>query len=86
MPTLVVFAGDCAQTRLRVPLSERFQVHAEYFGLMSQKRSSDFSNHFFSPGMHYLITPNLEVGLRLGWGLNQQTAPFFTNVGFGWRF
>jgi hypothetical protein len=36
--------------------------------------------------MHYLITPNLEVGLRLGWGLNEQSAAFFTNVGFGWRF
>jgi hypothetical protein len=73
-------------TVLRVPLGERFQVHAEYFGLMSQNRSSDFSRHFFSPGMHYLITPNLELGVRVGWGLNQQTAPFFTNVGFGLRF
>jgi hypothetical protein len=36
--------------------------------------------------MHYLITPNLEVGLRLGWGLTNRTAPFFSNVGFGWRF
>jgi hypothetical protein len=71
---------------LRVPLGERFQVHAEYFGLVSQNRASDFSHHFFSPGMHYLITPNLEVGLRLGWGLNEQSARFFSNVGFGWRF
>jgi hypothetical protein len=71
---------------LRVPLGERFQVHAEYFGQMSQGRTSDFSHHFFSPGMHYLVTPDLEVGVRVGWGLNEQTARFFSNVGFGWRF
>ena len=73
-------------TVLRMPLTERFQVHAEYFGQISQGRQSEFSHHFFSPGMHYLITPNLELGLRVGWGLNEQTARFFSNVGFGWRF
>ena len=73
-------------TVLRVPLGERFQVHAEYFSQISQGRQSDFSRHFFSPEMHYLLTPNLEVGLRVGWGLNEQTARFFSNVGFGWRF
>ncbi len=73
-------------TILRVLLGERFQVHAEYFGLFSQNRTSNFSQNYFSPGMHYLITPNLEVGLRLGWGLNEQAARFFSNVGFGWRF
>lgn len=73
-------------TVLRVPLGERFQVHAEYFGLFSQNRSSNFSQSYFSPGMHYLITPNLEFGLRLGWGLTHQSAAFFSNVGIGWRF
>jgi hypothetical protein len=73
-------------TVLRVPLGERFQVHAEYFGQVSQDRINNFSHHFFSPGMRYLITPNLEVGLRVGWGLNEQSARFFSNVGLGWRF
>jgi hypothetical protein len=73
-------------TVLRMPLGERFQVHAEYFGQFSENRSSNFARSFFSPGMHYLITPNLEVGVRVGWGLNEQTARFFSNVGFGWRF
>jgi hypothetical protein len=36
--------------------------------------------------MHYLVTPNLELGLRVGWGLNDQTARFFSNVGIGLRF
>jgi hypothetical protein len=73
-------------TVLRMPLTERFQVDGEYFGQVSQGRQSEFSHHFFSPGMRYLVTTNLELGLRIGWGLNEQTARFFSNVGFGWRF
>jgi hypothetical protein len=73
-------------TVLRVPLGERFQIHSEFFGLFSEDRASNFSRVFFSPGMHYLITPNWEVGLRLGWGLTSQSSPFFSNVGFAWRF
>ena len=38
-------------TVLRVPLGQRFQVHAEYFGQISQDRPSSFSHHFFSPGI-----------------------------------
>jgi hypothetical protein len=71
---------------LRVPLGERFQVHSEFFGLFSEDRASNFSRVFFSPGMHYLVTPNLELGIRVGWGLTEQSARFFSNVGFGWRF
>jgi hypothetical protein len=41
---------------------------------------------FVSPGCHYNFTPNLELGLRLGWGLTEEAANFFVNTGFGWRF
>ena len=71
---------------LRMPIGERFQVHSEFFGQFSEDRTSNFSRLFYSPGMHYLVTPNLELGLRLGWGLTDQSARFFSNVGFGWRF
>jgi outer membrane putative beta-barrel porin/alpha-amylase len=71
---------------LKVPLGERWSVHGEYFGLFSQDKAQDFSRHYFSPGIHYLVTPNLEVGVRVGWGLNEQASRFFSNVGFGLRF
>ncbi len=80
------FEAWSPSTVLRMPLGERFQVHAEYFGLFSQNRASNYSQNYFSPGIHYLITPNLEIGLRLGWGLNEQSAAFFSNVGFGFQF
>lgn len=71
---------------LRKTLAERWNVHGEYFGHFSQDRRDNFQKHFFSPGVHYLITPNIEVGVRVGWGLNDQASRFFSNAGIGWRF
>jgi hypothetical protein len=71
---------------LKVPLGERWNVHGEYFGLFSQDKAEDTVRHYFSPGVHFLVTPDLEVGVRVGWGLNDQSARFFCNTGLGWRF
>lgn len=71
---------------LRKSLDERWNVHAEYFGHFSQNKEHEFVHHMFSPGIHYLITPDIELGLRVGWGLNDQTARFFSNIGIGCRF
>ena len=71
---------------LRKTLADRWNVHAEYFGHFTANKNEDTVHHVFSPGVHYLITPNMELGLRVGWGLNDQTAPFFSNVGIGCRF
>ncbi len=71
---------------LRKTLAERWNVHAEYFSHFSQDRADNFAKHFVSPGVHYLITPNIEIGVRLGWGLNYESPRFFSNVGLGWRF
>lgn len=71
---------------LRVPLGERWAAHVEYFGLMTSGRERNATKHFLSPGVHFLPTPDFELGVRLGWGLNDQSARFFANAGFGWRF
>jgi hypothetical protein len=71
---------------LKAPVGERFNAHVEYFGLFSQGRAQDYVKHFISPGFHYLVTEDLEVGVRVGWGLNDQSARFFVNVGGGVRF
>lgn len=73
-------------TVLKVPVGEDWKAHIEYFGIFSDGREVESSQHYLSPGAHYLITPNLEVGCRVGWGLNDQAANFFSNVGFGWRY
>jgi hypothetical protein len=73
-------------TVVKVPIGEKWKAHAEYFGVFSQGRATESTQHFFSPGIHYLITPNLEIGIRVGWGLNDQSPHFFSNVGGGVRF
>ena len=73
-------------TVIKVPVGERWKAHAEYFGIFSDGREEETSQHFFSPGAHYLVTPASEIGFRVGWGLNDQSPRFFSNVGFGLRF
>jgi hypothetical protein len=71
---------------LRVPLSECLNVQGEYFGLFATHRAGDFSRHYVSPGVNYLLSEDVEFGVRVGWGLNDQSARFFTNTGIGVRY
>jgi hypothetical protein len=73
-------------TVLKIPLGERWKVHAEYFGVFSDNRADETVQNFFSPGAHYLVTSNLEIGVRVGWGLNDEAPNFFSNAGLGWRY
>jgi hypothetical protein len=73
-------------TVLKVPLGERWAAHAEYFSIISDGSEADVTKHYLSPGVHYLVTPNFEIGTRMGWGLNDEAANYFVNVGAGVRF
>jgi len=73
-------------TVLKIPIGDKWAVHGEYFGVFSQGRARDSSQNYFSPGVHYLVTSDLEIGIRVGWGLSQDSANFFSNIGFGWRY
>ncbi len=71
---------------LKVPVTEQWNIHSEYFGLFSDGRFDEKNGQYFSPGLHYLISPDLEIGVRTGWGLSNDAADFFTNAGLGLRF
>ncbi len=71
---------------LKVPVHEKWNAHLEYFGIWSDQKEADESTQYVSPGLHYLITPDLEIGVRVGWGLNSTSSAFFSNVGAGLRF
>ena len=73
-------------TVVKIPVGRRWKAHAEYFGIFTDGREAETDQHFFSPGAHYLINSDLEIGLRVGWGLNDASANFFSNAGLGWRF
>jgi hypothetical protein len=71
---------------LRVPVSERSTIHGEYFGSFTRGKEVDKQQHFLSAGGSYLITPDIEIGVRGGPGLNNDAARWFVNAGIGWRF
>lgn len=71
---------------LKVPVHEKWTVHGEYFGIFTDGKASNANPQYLSPGINYLITPDVEVGIRTGWGLNQDAANFFSNIGLGVRF
>jgi hypothetical protein len=73
-------------TVLKVPLGERFKAHVEYFGVFTDHRADETVQHFVSPGVHYLVNEDLEIGVRVGWGLNDEAPRFFSNVGLGYRY
>jgi hypothetical protein len=71
---------------LKVPVTERINSHIEYFGIFTSHKERNTQAQYISPGMHYLVTPNFEIGYRLGWGLTDDAARFFVNTGIGYRF
>lgn len=71
---------------LKIPVMERWAAHAEYFALVTEGKANNRNQQYFSPGVHYLINPNCEVGVRVGWGLTEDAASFFSNVGIGLQF
>ncbi|MEW4570673.1 transporter [Tautonia sp. JC769] len=82
------FALWAPSTVLRIPFGreKRWFTHVEYFSVMSQDKDGDFSKQFIDTGLHYLITPNFEVGSVVAFGINDQTQGVLVNVGFGVRF
>ena len=71
---------------LRAPVTERLELHAEWFGSYTQGLEQNTQQPFFSPGFHYGITQRVEIGLRVGWGLAAQAAPFFSDAGIAIQY
>lgn len=71
---------------LRMPITDAWEVHAEWFGNYTQGLPENTRQPFFSPGTHYVIGKNIEIGLRVGWGLTDQAAPFFSDAGLAIRY
>lgn len=73
-------------TVLRAEVAENWFAHVEYFGVFTDGPAEELSQSYVSPGVHYLVTQDVEVGVRVGWGIGGDAANFFSNFGVGLRF
>ncbi len=64
----------------------RAKAHVEYFGLFSDGRGENYQQHYIGPGIHFLITPDIEIGTRVFWGMGEDSAEFICLSGAGVRF
>ena len=71
---------------LRIQVSERLEVHAEWFGSWTEGLADNTVQPFAGPGTHFMLTPTFEIGCRMGWGLTRDAAGYFVDTGVGWRF
>ena len=71
---------------VKIPVGARWNVHAEYFGIFTSAKEIPLNIQCASFGGHVLATENLEIGLRVGWGLNDTSPTFFSNMGIGLRY
>jgi len=71
---------------IRLPVTDRWEVHGEWFCNWSDGLEDEQVRPFLGPGTHFLIAPNLEIGCRMGWGLTQDAASYFVDSGLAWRF
>ena len=71
---------------LRIPLTERMEVHAEWFGTWSEGLANESVQQYVGPGGHFMLSPRLELGCRMGWGLSSDAAGYYVDTGIGWTF
>lgn len=83
---LQTFNRWAPSTVLKYEFIEDWNAHIEYFGIYTQGRDEEVSQSYISPGVHHLITPNFEAGVRVGWGVSDDAANFFSNFGIGLRY
>lgn len=73
---------------VRIPFGERRRwfTHLEYFSLNSSGKEDNFAAQVVDTGLHWIPTPNSEVGFLIGTGLNRDSPEMLVNVGIAFRF
>jgi hypothetical protein len=71
---------------LGAKLGRRSTAYFEWFGIWSKNRREELDLSFLNVGIDYLITNNVLLDFRVGWGLTQQSDDLFAGVGGGLRF
>lgn len=73
-----------ASLSLGLSLTDRIGTYFEYFGFYPAAPGMDCA-HSLDGGFTYLITENLQIDVRTGFGLNDEADDFFTGIGVSFR-
>jgi hypothetical protein len=66
--------------------TKRTTLFYEWYVLMFTSAADNRPTHFMDGGVLYLVTPNMQLDLRAGFGLSGRPDDFFTGAGFSVRF
>jgi Putative MetA-pathway of phenol degradation len=67
-------------------MNKRTTLFYEWYVLMFTNAVDNRPTHFMDGGILYLLTPNMQLDLRAGFGLSGRPDDFFTGAGYSVRF
>ena len=67
-------------------LADDARMYVEWYGLFPHGAADVRPQHYGDLGLAWFLTPNLEVDVRIGIGLNESADDYFTGAGGGIRF
>jgi hypothetical protein len=67
-------------------LTKKLEVFAEWDAFYPTAGASPASRHYAVGGVVYFVTPNLQLDIRAGVGLNHNSNDFLAGVGFAARY
>jgi len=69
-------------------LTRQFGAFTEWFAFYPASAIAPdvTSQHYFNGGFSYLVTPDFQLDIRAGWGLNHHADDFFAGAGFAVRY
>jgi len=67
-------------------VNKRTTLFYEWYVWMFTNAADNRPTHYMDGGIIYLLTPNMQLDLRAGFGLSDRPDDFFTGVGYSVRF
>ena len=67
-------------------LTKRSTGYFEWYGVFTHGRDDDNSLSFVNLGLDYLISNNVVIDFRVGWGLTRASDDVFAGIGGAFRF
>ncbi len=64
-------------------LTDKLSSYVEYFGFYRDVRGPE---HYVNGGLMYLLTPNVQLDINAGVGLNDRAGDVFAGAGIAWRW